>query len=197
MTWKEFCDIGKDSGVPSNVPLWYQSVNYKKLRIPPRANGKSYEQMAESFLEKPRNIVLFGPPGRGKTHFTFALIRGLFDRELVGLGNLRFYKSKSLDDRILEEFKRFGSCTHFLRKLAEIPYLFLDDFGVERETDRTSRDYYELLDSRLYNMKTTVISTNLEEKAITNYFGDRVYSRLKEFIWVRFDGPDLRGADDL
>jgi DNA replication protein DnaC len=190
MTWKQFCDLG-------NVPRWYQSVEIKNLTIPRRADGDSYERMAKSFIQKPQNVVLFGPAGRGKTHFTFALMRGLLDSRPDLLPHIRFFKSKELDDRILAEAKQYGSAGEFLRTIKEIKYLFVDDFGMERGTERSIRDYYDIIDARLHDMQTTVISTNLNESLMGEYFGERVYSRLKEFIWVEFDGPDLRGGRSL
>lgn len=190
MTWKQFCDLG-------NVPKWYQDVHYQTLKIPHTSEGDSYIRMAESFIQKPRSLVLCGGPGRGKTHFSYALMRGLFDSSYCGLGSLRFFRSKEFDDRILQETNQFGSAREFLKTAKDYQFLFLDDFGVERATERSLRDYYDLLDGRLYNMKTTVISTNLNDKGISENFGDRLYSRLKEFIWIEFDGPDLRGGKKL
>lgn len=191
MTWKQFCEL------EGNVPLWYQNVSHKNLRIPKSADGEDYQHLAELFIANPCNLILRGPPGRGKTHFTYSLIRGLFDSGRARLGDIRFYKSKSFDDRIMDEVQKYKSCTHFIKSVCEIPFFFLDDFGVERDTERANRDYYDFLDTRLYNLKTTVISTNLTEKAITDHYGDRVYSRFKEYFWIDFDGPDLRGGKRL
>lgn len=190
MSWKQFCDLG-------NVPKWYQSVDYQTLRIPERADGDSFVRMAKSFIDNPRSLVLRGEPGRGKTHFSYALMRGLLDHKRCGLADLRFFRSKSLDDKILAEIYTYKSSVNLLEEVKSYPFLFLDDFGIEREGDRTSRDYYDIIDSRLYNMKTTVISTNLTDKAISHYFTDRMFSRLKEFVWIEFDGPDLRGGNSL
>jgi DNA replication protein DnaC len=189
MSWEKFSSLC--------VPKWYQGVSIEKLKIPSRSDGDTYERMGKSFIGKPRNVVLWGGAGRGKTHFSFALMRGLLEKNPDLYGHIRFFKSKELDDRILENTKQYGSASDFLKSMKEIQYLFIDDFGMERATDRAKIDYYDLLDTRLYNMKTTVISTNLDERAMGEYFGERVYSRLKEFIWIEFDGPDLRGVRTL
>ncbi len=189
MSWKQFCEL--------NVPRWYHDVSIQTLKIPPRADGDTYDRMAYSFINNPRNVVLWGGAGRGKTHFSFALMRGLLDKFPMLLRDMRFFKSKDLDDRILADTKQYGTASDFLRSLKQLDYLFIDDFGMERATDRAKVDYYDLIDARLYNMKTTIISTNLDERAMGEYFGERIYSRFKEFIWIEFDGPDLRGGRTL
>lgn len=188
MSWEHFCKLG-------NVPEWYQNVNYKHLKVKDPFNEFDYFKMAKSFIKKPFSIVLSGDPGRGKTHFSFALMRGLLDAGSCGLGDLRFFKSKEFDDRVLQQIKQFGTSSEFLNYNKDYDFLFLDDFGVETSSDRVIRDYYDLIDSRLYNFKTTVISTNLTEKKLSLAFGDRISSRLKEFTWIRFRGADLRGEN--
>jgi len=193
MSWKEFCLLPDENG-RTQVAKWYQEVDYRNLKIPQREDGECYKEICKSFLKKPMNLVLTGQAGRGKTHFSYCLLRGLFDFCHVNLGDIRFFKSKALDDRILREINIYHSAASFLSSLAEVEYLFIDDFGIERDSERTNRDYYELLDARLYECKTTVISTNLSEEGIAEHFKGRIYSRLKEFIWMEFDGPDLRGG---
>lgn len=190
MSWKQFCDLG-------NVPKWYQNVDTKTLKIPLNKEGDSYVRMANSFIENPRSLVLFGGPGRGKTHFTFSIIRGLLDSLTCQLHDLRFFRAKELDDKLLLESKQWGSSKGILDQIKDYQYLFLDDFGMERGTERTIREFYDLLDYRLYNMKTTILTTNLDESKMSEYYLERVYSRLKEFIWIEFDGPDLRGGNKI
>jgi hypothetical protein len=45
-------------------------------------------------------------------------------------------------------------------------------------------------------MHPTVITTNLTAELIEEKYGSRIFSRLKDSVWISFDGlPDLRGGN--
>lgn len=138
------------------------------------------------------SLVLFGDTGRGKTYFTFCLIREIL--KSWGPECIQFFKCKKLDDRLYEEVKKYGSSSHQIERLIEVPLLFLDDFGVDRPTERATRDIYEIIDGRMEWERPTVISTNLSDISIEEVYGKRILSRLKEYVWINFEGKDLRGT---
>ena len=71
--------------------------------------------------------------------------------------------------------------------------LIIDDFGTEFITSYTQSVFFDLLNSRLTENKSTVISSNLLLKKIGEIYQERVMSRLKnEFMFVRFVGSDIR-----
>jgi len=148
--------------------------------------------LGEKWIQTPkRSLILAGDYGRGKTYFMFALLKGVIEK--FGIGVARFFRSKNIDDRIMEETRQYGAANYFLTTLKEIPLLFIDDFGVERSTERAERDYFELIDERVAWNRPTVVSTNLEDIEIKNYFGGRIHSRLKQSLRIDFEGKDLRG----
>lgn len=153
-------------------------------------------QLGKDFIQKhrgsERNLVISGKAGRGKTYFTWCLYRGLvekYEREHP----FKFIKAKVLDDEILKQTREWGSATYYIQTLKEAGVLFIDDFGIDRGTERTERDYYDIIDGRWEEERPTVITTNLSPAQIENAYGQRIFSRLKDFKWINFLGEDLRG----
>ena len=190
MSWDEFCKN-------HTIPRKYKEASISAMTIPDDANGDSYQRKAMSFLKNPRSLLLLGKAGRGKTYFMFAIMRALIELKKMHYGHVRFYRSIELDARLVSEFERWKSVDTFIKMLAEVEFLFIDDFGLERNTEKAERDFYDLIDRRTSEEKVTVYSSNLEEGDIKKIFGERIASRLKECAIVDFDGPDLRGGQRL
>lgn len=190
MTWDKFCELRE-------VPRKYRVASVDSISIPLDADGDCYKRKAMSFIKNPRSVLLLGKAGRGKTFFMFSIIRALFELRNVQLADLSFYRSIELDARLVSEFERWKSVDYFIKQLSDVNYLFIDDFGLERDTSKAERDFYDLIDRRTSNEKITVYSSNLDEASLKKVFGERISSRLKECAVVEFEGPDLRGGAKL
>lgn len=184
MTWEKFCELNE-------IAPKYQNASKEKLRIP-NDNKSSYEMKIDIITSQPRSLILSGLGGRGKTYFMFALIKNLFLKKKVTIANIRFFRSILLDDRLVTEFEKFRTTSGFIKDLSDVDFLFIDDFGLERETSKGERDWYDLIDRRTSFEKITVYSTNLSEDSLKKLYGERIHSRLKECAWIDFKGPDLR-----
>ena len=162
-----------------------------------RCDRQTPELVAQGidWINQPVSSVLTGDAGRGKTHFSLCLAKEAVRK--FGISNVIWFKSKRLDDEIVSCTKEFGSASYKIKTLSDVDILFIDDFGMDRSTERAERDYYEIIDTRWENYKVTVLSTNLTPKQIEKVYGARIYSRLKDFSWFLFNGPDLRGEEDL
>jgi len=181
MKWDKFIEL-------NDVGKKYQLADFESDTL----MDPEIRNLGIAWAQKPsKSLVLFGDTGRGKTHFMYALIRKIVEK--YSLACVRFFKSKKLDDRLLEEFKKHGTNSYFIEIVIEVSVLLIDDFGIERPTERSSRDMYEIIDGRLEHQRPTVISTNLSDSDIEEIYGKRILSRLKEYVWLNFEGDDLRG----
>lgn len=181
MSWEDFCKY-------NSVGVRFQNCQISQAtKISPEIITDGL-----AWCKKPHSLLIHGPAGRGKTHFTYCLVREAI--RLYGLYNIRWTKSKALDDAILQAFNQYGDTSYTIKQYIEPGILFIDDFGVDRSSERTERDYYQLIDSRWENMMPTVITTNLTPELIEEKYGARIFSRLKDSKWIRFEGPDLRGG---
>lgn len=163
------------------------------------------------------NVILQGDVGRGKTYLAVALARtiaksvrvgrqgvieGVADRwrhhGLEPINRVTFRSWAALleaeKDEINKEAKR-----HPIRSVARVPWLILDDIGVEGTLTEFARGrLFYLVDERMRNLLPTVITTNLRlARGEGGELGERVVSRLLEAnrsISRTLEGPDRRAA---
>lgn len=177
MSWARFKEI-------NNILKIYSDCSLKNLR--------HHQREAKAFLSQPGPLLLQGECGTGKTYFMMTLIRELFDSRSWPIWAIRFVKAKNLSDKMEEEFKQYGTTKGEIERSLDSECLFIDDFGVQGKSDRMERDFYEICDVRLGDMKPTVFSTNLGDEEIKSVFGGRIHSRLKVCERIIFTGEDQR-----
>lgn len=138
---------------------------------------------------KKPSLFLTGTPGSGKTYFAIALLKGLIDLNIYNW--LIFIKSDDLDNELLKAVLESNEA-YVLEKYHDVPFLFIDDIGVERVNERIIKQYYSIIDRRLSNLLPTVFTSNLSVEQIGNTLGDRIASRLAMTTEVSFPKMDLR-----
>ena len=146
---------------------------------------------AEHFGEKGsvRNMLFFGGTGLGKTHLSTAVAKKVIDR-----GYDVVYES-ALNLMHTFEKERFSKDgTQSTDRYFECDLLIIDDLGAEFMSSFTHSTLYNLLNTRIYGNKGTLVSTNLSSVSdLRKTYDDRVVSRLVgEFKSYSFVGEDIR-----
>lgn len=172
MSWQLFCKN-------NNIPPVFQEVSIENLSND--SEGKKKE-IIKQWIADPHSLVIFGKTGRGKTAFMHTLIREAL--KVHHIWDFRFEKAKSMDDKMLQLIQNFGTCAELTRKLCDVKYLFLDDLGTERLTERAERELCSILDYRYDFQYKTIITTNLEYDQMEKIYGQRIFSRLGNAKWV-------------
>lgn len=167
--------------------------------ISPRENAQNILRIGldfvEHFQEHPKNLLLYGATGLGKTFFCSCVAKELLDAGYVVLyltagqmfrkmEELHFVRNKS--EEVQQEEQQWDA------ELLDVDLLIIDDLGTEFPTLFTASQLFRLLNERALREKSIIISTNLEPKNITEQYSDRVTSRLREFEVLHFFGEDLR-----
>lgn len=158
--------------------------------------GKSREEMsgvldtcldfAQSFGTG-ANLLLTGGTGLGKTHLSSAIAQKVIDK-----GYTVVYESAQT---VFDAFEsvRFGRGNDNTDKYITCDLLIIDDLGTEFSTQYTASVLYQLVNQRLINGKSLILSTNLGGKELLKRYGDRIYSRLLgSFDTCVFSGNDVR-----
>lgn len=135
------------------------------------------------------SFIFHGDTGVGKTHFSLALVRDIWKHN----ADLRWMQATEFEDKIIACKREFGDAKYFIESLSDCEYLFIDDFGTETSNEDLGKEWYQLINYRWSNAKQTVFTTNLTKEDVLKNYGKRIYSRFKDFEWVEFQGPDLRG----
>lgn len=137
------------------------------------------------------SLYFFGNTGSGKTYFAYALYRALVESKHPWM---IFVKSFDLDEELLSAIEERQEKTKIV-KYCEVPILFIDDLGVERPSDRMIRQYYSIIDKRVGDNLTTIITSNVPRDNLP--LGDRIISRLGHFYEIQFPKRDNRNNLNL
>ena len=71
--------------------------------------------------------------------------------------------------------------------------LIIDDLGTEFITSFSTTSLFDIINSRILNKKSTIISTNLSPDKMMEIYSERVVSRLYgEYDMIKFFGNDIR-----
>ena len=141
---------------------------------------------------KTRDLVLSGKSGLGKTYLMHCMAKVLLerDRNVLLISAYRF-----LDIARKAYFGRDGQ-EDGLQPLLECDVLMLDDLGTEPMlANITVEQLFDLLNERQIAGRSTVISTNLNEKELRERYTERVASRLldkRSCTFIPFAGDDIR-----
>jgi DNA replication protein DnaC len=139
----------------ARLPVEKTLTTFDQERLPLRVRRLLPQLCTGDFIDRAENLLVFGLPGRGKTHFAAAV-----GHELVNLGRSVFFTpTYRLVDRLLRA-RRDLELESALRRLDRFEVLILDDIGYVQQ----SRDEMEVLFTLLaerYERRSVVITSNL------------------------------------
>ena len=186
--------IYRYSVFPGNVPAKFtfekwrpeMQTDFQKSRD---LGNRAYK-LAKQMQKTPKNVILFGPRGTGKTSLALAMLTGLRDQDQSGLfistaelSNLMGLQYDAPDVR-----KRLAGIE---RAMKEAEVLVLDDFGTEGgmklDIKPVRRDMQELM-YRVANARldfesntpclSTIITTNNEMDELERMYNSKLISRI-------------------
>ncbi|MFF1420637.1 ATP-binding protein [Streptomyces sp. NPDC058280] len=130
-------------------------------------------------------LLLTGLTGTGKTHEAYGALRriaagGPDKFELISVNCADMYGN-------LRPSQVMGAAERELRRLSEVQYLHIDDFGTAKTSEWTEEITYRLINYRYNHCLPTIITSNLparddEGPDLTDFVGARVASRLAEMV---------------
>lgn len=143
-----------------------------------------------------RGICYLGATGSGKTFLASLILNEIIYQHAMPVKFLKITRDffNQIRATYSAESNNYGKGEDIFKKIASIPVLLLDDFGVQADSAWEQRMLYDLIDARYENEQMTFITTNLELKEIKPLFDGRIYSRLKEMtdFQIFLAAPDYR-----
>lgn len=150
------------------------------------------KDLVDTFEKKHKSILFFGTVGTGKTFLSNCIVNAL-----IGQGySCIYFTSTNLFER-LSEYKFQKNDKDYLPNpmddICGCDLLIIDDLGTELTNSFVQSELFCVLESRLSNHKSTIISTNFDLKDIKERYDDRIFSRIySNFEMCRLSGEDIR-----
>jgi DNA replication protein DnaC len=152
-----------ESQLPADKRL--ETFDFAPLPLLSKAHVQALAE-GDAWIEKGANLLLFGPPGGGKTHLACALGHALIDR-----GWRVFFTGTSELVQKLQAARRDLRLPAELGKLDRYDLLILDDLSYVRRDQAETSVLFELIAER-YERKSIAITANQPFSAWDQIFPD-------------------------
>lgn len=163
---------------------------YPQEMIHPETSRDTYREKASTLLEAAVNFVhevvslapgvkglfITGPIGSGKTQ----LVSGICNELRAGGVEVRFFVVPELLEQAKAEMFDDGSKKDVFSLAKKAQVLVLDDLGAHNYTPWIVNSLFNLINYRLNEELTTIITTNLSLEEIDTRLDERIASRILE-----------------
>lgn len=140
----------------ANIPSQYTLTSLDQKLLTPKLRKLLPTLLEGSFLERTENILAFGLPGRGKSHYIGAIARELILRYNK---SVLFVSTFKLVEKLLNAKKELN-LENALKKLDRFDVIVLDDIGYVQQSREEMEVLFTFLAER-YERKSLMITSNL------------------------------------
>ena len=159
-----------------------------------RSNLDVCKRFARTFDHGSGSLLFTGATGLGKTMLSACIARQVADQ-----GYSVVYETAI---RLFSDFEaeKFGADSEenrgLTRKYLQCDLLIIDDLGTEMTTQFTVSALYHIVNTRMMDGNSTIISTNLQPEAIERRYSPQIASRIEgTYQLIKFVGNDIRRAE--
>ena len=188
-------DLGSQSFDTFSLEWYSEAIPEGKPRSARTQMERVYNHCAEfahGFGRKFQNLLLFGAPGLGKTHLSAAIAREVSEKGFSVVYDTAMH--------VFERFEqqKFGreegeAVSSDVSRILTADLLILDDLGTEMTTAFVQSALYQIINTRLLEKKSTIISTNLSPAQLAQRYTLQIASRLEgEYEMLPSVGEDIR-----
>jgi DNA replication protein DnaC len=180
-TYLEFLDqvLGRelDAKQDKRIRMGLQIAHFPSVRtlegfdfaIQPSVDERLVRELAMGhFLAHGQNVLLFGPPGVGKTHLAIGL-----GRKLVELGHTVRFTTATALLTLLGKAESEGGLAEKLGEFAKPRLLIIDELGYLPFERRSAHLFFQLVNRR-YEKGSLLVTTNQRVSEWGTLFGDEV-----------------------
>lgn len=141
------------------------------------------------------NILFYGETGLGKTFLSNCIAKELLDTRHTVLYQSAIHLFEEVCGDAVMRKNNNPKNRDIYEYLYRCDLLIIDDLGTEYTNSFVSSELYNILNTRMREKKSTVISTNLNLKELTDRYSDRISTRIfAEYKVYNFYGSNIRLA---
>ena len=177
----------------SRLPFGKTLGNLEEGHLPAKVRRQLPTLLEGGFVERAENLLVFGLPGRGKTHFLCALGRELILRQGCAV---YFTSTFKLVQQLLAAKKELR-LEGLLKKLDRFEAIILDDLGYVQQAREEMEVLFTFLAER-YERRSLLVSSNLVFSKWDQIFKDPMTTMaavdrlVHHAIILEFDGESMR-----
>lgn len=192
-------ELAKECDILHRAPFSFADCNLEKMSKEhadaiKKLYGFGWEYVSKYPKVTKHILVFLGATGTGKSCLASAMAR-------------KAVLEKGKSALVLSAYEFNSTCLNchlapidekdsVLNDIMTCDFMVIDDLGTEPMLKNVTCEYMQLvLDERLRNGLTTIITTNLSELQLKERYGERIFSRLsdtKHALMRRIPGKDLR-----
>lgn len=166
-------------------PRRYESANLRTSKFAPEM--KDAVEYLRNFKKQTNNLIITGGTGCGKTYLIYAFINRLwevlgsdmYDKDTRCVQGIYYFGLKNIIDSIRKDWRNPPREDEwFLDWLKTVPFLIIDEIGVNYGTESERVELYELFNYRWENMLPTVCVSNFNRDELESMLGLRIADRI-------------------
>ena len=147
----------------------------------------------ESFDREHRNLLLYGDTGVGKSFLSHCIAKDLLERgkSVLYLDAIQLFEL--LEARQFDREMSYRQKNSMISYILDSDLLIIDDLGTELANGFTTSQLYHVIETRLTQSRSTIISTNLSIRELNELYSERIFSRImSNYQNLRLVGDDIR-----
>lgn len=153
------------------------------------------KDFVSNFDEQGGNLLFYGETGLGKTFLSNCIAKSLLDTRHTVLYQTAIHLFEEVCGDAVMRNKSNTKNREIYDYLYRCDLLIIDDLGTEYTNSFVSSELYDILNTRMREGKSTLISTNLNLKELNERYSDRILTRiLGEYKVFNFYGSNIRLA---
>ena len=191
----QMLDLDGQSFDAFNINYYSATETYNRKRSARENMENNFEVcvgFARHFPSSVRNLLFTGKPGLGKTFLSACIAREVSER---GFSVVYDTAVRIFSDFETQKFSRDADdeAEDGVRRVLRCDLLILDDLGTELSSTVSQSFLYQIVNTRLTQKRSTIISTNLKPDELEKRYGEAIFSRLRgEYEFLPFYGDDIR-----
>ncbi|MBB5263383.1 DNA replication protein DnaC [Catenibacillus scindens] len=176
---------------------YYSPEKDPRLGISPRENMENVVAACHNFIEHfdqgPKNLLLYGSTGVGKTFLSNCIAKALLDRAHTVIYLTAFQLVDILEDNTFGKDEDSDVTENMFTYILDCDLLIIDDLGTEMNNTFITSQLFLCINERLLRRRSTIISTNLSLDKLQREYSERIFSRIVSEYQVLFIfGEDIR-----